>query len=86
MRRQLNLDLPDEVYQDLLREAEQAGLPLESLVEGWLARAVRDPKPSGRLRNWAGAFASGVPDAASRHRDYLGQALLSGEAQGEPDE
>ena len=85
MSRQLTLDLPDEVYLDLLRKAEQAGLPLESLVGDWLARAVRDPQPAGRLRNWAGAFDSGVPDAASRHRDYLGRALL-GDPQGQPDE
>jgi hypothetical protein len=85
MSRQLTLDLPDEVYQDLLLKAEQAGLPLESLVGDWLAQAVRDPQPAGRLRSWAGAFASGVPDAASRHRDYLGQAYLDG-LQGQPDE
>ena len=82
MSRQLTLDLSDEVYLDLLRQAEQAGLQVELLVGGWLARAVQPPQPTGRLRDWTGAFASAVPDAASRHRDYLGQAHLDGQ----PDE
>ncbi len=76
MSRQLTLDLPEEVYLDLLRQAERAGLPVESLVGEWLARALQNPQPTGRLRQWAGAFASGVPDAASRCRDYLGQSHL----------
>ena len=85
MSHQLTLDLPDEVYLPLLRKAEEAGQPLPSLVGDWLARAIRDPRPAGRFRNWAGAFASDVPDAASRHRDYLGRALLD-DSPGEPDE
>jgi hypothetical protein len=76
MSHQLTLDLPDEVYLSLLRKAEEAGQPLPSLVGDWLAQAVREPRLSGQFRSWAGAFASNVPDAASKHRDYLGRALL----------
>jgi hypothetical protein len=84
MSHQLTLDLPDEVYTSLLRKAEEAGQPLESLVQEWLAQVVLAPRPAGRLRRWAGAFASDVPDAASRHREYLGQAFQD-ELQGKPD-
>jgi hypothetical protein len=75
MSHQLTLDLPDEVYQPLLRRARETGQPLEALIRDCLARAVEAPSPPGRLRRWAGAFASDVPDAAERHDEYLGRSL-----------
>ncbi len=84
MMHQITLVIPDEVYQPLLRKAQETGQPLEAVANACLAHAL-NPKPGwGRLRRWAGAFASGVPDAGLRHDEYLGHALLE-ELRGKPD-
>jgi len=85
MTRQLTLDLPEEIYLALDRKAKEVGQPLESLARDCLARVALPPEPAAPFRRWAGAFASGVPDAAERHDEYLGRAL-DGELQGRPDE
>ena len=75
MTHQITLAIPDEVYQPLLRQAHETGQPLESLACDCIAEAVSALIPGGRLRRWAGAWASNVPDASLRHDEYLGQAL-----------
>jgi hypothetical protein len=74
MSHQVILDLPDELYQPLAQQAQEAGKKPEEIITDWLVRVVR--LRQDRLRRWAGAFASGIPDAAVRHHEYLGQALL----------
>ena len=76
MTHQLVLEIPDEVYQPLLRRAQDTGRPLESVAAECLAQAVQAPGPSERLRCWAGAIDSGIPDLAQRHDEYIGQALF----------
>ena len=71
---QIVVELPDELYQPLVQQAQEAGKKPEEFITEWLSRVVRlkqDP-----LRRWAGAFASGIPDAALRHHEYLGKAIL----------
>lgn len=93
MTHQLMLEIPDEVYQPLLYKAQEMGQSIEAVAGACLAQSVvssanatagENALPGNRLRKWAGAFASGVPDLATRHHEYLGQAL-SDELQGRKD-
>ncbi len=75
MIHQVLLDVPDEVYQPLLRKAAESGRSLEAVAAECLAQAVQTAAPESPARKWAGALASGVTDASTRHDHYLGQAL-----------
>ena len=73
----LTLEVPDEVYNPLLKTAEQTGQKLEELAIQWLATVVEtfsdDP-----LEEFIGAFKSDIPDWADRHDKYLGQSYAEG--------
>jgi hypothetical protein len=84
MAHQLVLEVPDEVYQPLLRRAQDTGRPLEAVAADCLAEAVQPRGPSERLRRWAGAIDSGISDLAQRHDEYIGLALYD-ELKGRPD-
>ncbi len=84
MTHQITLEIPDEVYQPLVQKARAIGQAVEVVASACLAESVQKEMPGSRLRRWAGAFASGVPDAAARHHDYLGQPLHD-ELQGNAD-
>jgi hypothetical protein len=84
MDHQVTLEIPDEVYQPLLRKAKVSGQTVEAVANARLAEAAQAALRDTRLRRWAGAFASDVPDAAVRHHEYLGQALGE-ELQGKKD-
>jgi hypothetical protein len=73
MTHHLTLELTDEEYQPLARQAEAKGLTVEAIAKERLTAA--DGAPGSRLRRWAGAFDSGPPDVATRHHEYLGQAI-----------
>jgi hypothetical protein len=73
MVHQVLLDIPDELYQPLVQEAREVGKRPEEVITDWLTQAVRIRQD--RLRRWAGAYTSGVPDAALRHHEHLGEAL-----------
>ena len=76
MSHQIMLDIPDEIYQPLEKEAEKAGKSPATIINEMLTRMIqfrRDP-----LRRWAGTFASGIPDAAEHHHEHLGGDLLLG--------
>ena len=85
MTHQLMLELPDEIYQPLLQKAKGKGQTVESMAQECLTEFVQPAGPGSRLRKWAGAFASGLPDVATRHHEYLGQALYD-ELQGKKDD
>ena len=78
MTHQLTVEIPEDVYQPLSEQAQATGKTVEAVAAACLAESVRQDKPGSRLRRWAGAWASGVPDASVRHDDYLGQAILDG--------
>ena len=84
MTHQLNLELPDDVYQPLAQHAQATGQTVEALAQAHLAKAVQHGVPGSRLRRWAGVFDSGLTDVATRHHEYLGQALHD-ELQGNKD-
>ncbi|MFN8492699.1 MAG: hypothetical protein U0350_34170 [Caldilineaceae bacterium] len=76
----LLLELPEEIYQPLIKTAQQSGDTLEQVATNWLAAMVRqtwqDP-----LERFIGSFRSNVFDWADQHDLYLGQQL-SQEMQG----
>jgi hypothetical protein len=75
MVHRLTLDIPDEVYQPLARQARQAGRPVETVAAECLARAVSPRRPSDELLRTAGAIDADVPDLCERLDEYLGQPL-----------
>jgi hypothetical protein len=84
MTHELTLEVPDEIYQPLLQKAQATGQTVEAVAQACLAESVGPGAPGSRLRKWAGAFDSGLPDVGTRHHDYLGQALYE-ELQGKKD-
>lgn len=75
MAHTLTLELPQEVYERLIREAEEAGQPPEDVAVQWLVAASQnhgvDP-----LEELIGTLHSDVSDWAERHDHYLGLAAL----------
>jgi hypothetical protein len=71
----LTLEIPDHVYEPLVKRAEQVGKTPEEIVMEWVAHASQlltdDP-----LLQLVGAFASNLADVNARHDDYLGQSLF----------
>ena len=70
----LTLEISDELFQQLQRQACEKGTTPEALATEYLA-SLLSPSSQDRLLRWIGAFESSVPDAAERHHEYLGQAL-----------
>ena len=84
MTHQLTLEIADEIYQPLAEKAKATGQSVEAVVRDCLAASV-NLAPGSLLGRWAGAFSSGVPDAGTRHHEYLGQVLYD-EMQGKKDD
>jgi hypothetical protein len=74
MTHEITLEVPDEIYQPLLKRAQEQGQTIETVARECLAASV-NVAPGSLLGRWIGAFESDVPDAAERHHEYLGQAL-----------
>jgi hypothetical protein len=70
----LSIEVSEELLTHLQRQAAQVGKAPEVLASEYLSTMLPH-QPGTGLRRWAGAFASGVPDASLRHDEYLGQAL-----------
>jgi hypothetical protein len=84
MIHQVTLQIPDALYQPLLEKAKATGQTVEAVASACLQELVAPQGAGFRLKHWAGALASDVPDAALRHDEYLGQALDE-ELRGKPD-
>ncbi len=72
----LTLDVPEDVYESLLKTAEQTGQQPEALAVQWLTQATqqdaRDP-----VEQFIGAFNSQGSDWVERHDEYLGRAAAN---------
>jgi hypothetical protein len=72
----LKLEMPESVYEPLVKVAEQRGQSPEELACEWLIMAIRaateDP-----VENFIGAFKGAVPDWADQHDRYIGQTLIA---------
>lgn len=75
MERTLTIEVPESIYDSLVKLAEQKGQTPEELAVEWLKLAIRmateDP-----VENFIGAFASNIPDWADQHDTYIGQTLI----------
>ncbi len=71
----LLLELPEEIYQPLVKTAQQSGHTPEELVTIWLTTVVRQTLQDP-LEQFIGAFHSQVPDWADEHDMYLRQELF----------
>ena len=75
MSKTLSIELSDEVYQTLLKTAEQLGQSPEAIVSQWIV-TQHQTQVSDPLASFIGAFNSEILDWTSRHDEYLGVALL----------
>lgn len=75
MTHTLLIEVPEELYETLVKSAEETGEPPEKLVVQWLTTATHyltdDP-----VEEFIGAFSSGIPDLAEQHDKYIGEALM----------
>lgn len=71
----LLLELPEEIYQPLIKTAQQSGSTPEQVATAWLVTVIRqtwqDP-----VEKFIGGFQSNIFDWADQHDMYLGQDLL----------
>jgi hypothetical protein len=72
----LMIDLPEDVYQGLIQQAEQTGQPPEAVAVQLLVAAIqhRGDEP---LEQFIGAFSGHAADWADQHDEYLGKAAWS---------
>jgi hypothetical protein len=75
MEHTLTLEVPETIYEPLVKAAEQTGRTPEELALEWLVTAMRaaieDP-----VENFIGAFRGSISDWADQHDKYLGQTLM----------
>jgi len=69
----LTLDVPENVYQSLIQQAEQTGQPPEAVAVQLLATATQH-RVDDPLEQFIGAFRSHSADWADQHDAYLGKA------------
>ena len=70
----LTIEIPENIYQPLAKEAETKGRKVEEIALEKLAKdtaATEDP-----FEKFIGAFDSGGMDWANRHDEYLGENLM----------
>ena len=79
MGHRLALDLSDEIFDTLAREAEKTGRSTEDLATRLLGIAVLKI-PDDPLESFIGAFDSHGGDWVERHDQYLGQFALMEDA------
>ncbi|MEI7469716.1 MAG: hypothetical protein WCL57_15995 [Chloroflexota bacterium] len=75
MRHELILQLPDEVYQPLIKTASQSGYTPEQLAIHWLIARVRQTHQDP-LEEFIGSISSKTTDWVDQHDAYLGQEIL----------
>ena len=76
MRHTLTVELPEEIYEPLVKSAEQIGKTPEQMAAQLVTECVKqladDP-----VEKFIGSFAGDVSDWADRHDKYLGDEALS---------
>jgi hypothetical protein len=73
MNHTLKLEIPENVYDSLVKVAARISRTPEELAVDWLSAAVQqyahDP-----LEKFIGAYSSNIPDWTDQHDKYLGKA------------
>lgn len=88
MIHQVIVQIPDEVYLPLLKQAEESGQTVEEVAGARLAQTVATPAAESPLRKWIGAMNWEPNDVATRHHEYIGEGLyedLKGKPNGNGD-
>jgi hypothetical protein len=75
MTHALTLELPEQVYETLMKAATRQGQRPEAVAIQWLATAS-ESQLDDPFEQFIGAFSSNVPDWADRHDEYLRPAML----------
>jgi len=70
----LTLNVPEKLYQSLVRQAEESGQPPETVAVQLLTTATQS-EAGDPLEAFIGAFDSQGSDWADRHDDYLGSSI-----------
>ena len=70
---ELTLNLPEDVYQGLIQQAEQTGQPPEAIAVQLLVAAIQH-RGDDPLEQFIGDFRGHAADWADRHDAYLGKA------------
>lgn len=76
MTQVLTLELPEQVYEALMRTAKRQGQRPEVVAVQWLA-TVGGGQLDDPFEQFIGAFSSNVPDWADRHDEYIGRGLMT---------
>lgn len=83
MNHVLQLELPEDIYKPLLKNARQRGRSPEEIViqclKSILLKLEDDP-----IEKFIGAFHSDIPDWADQHDKYLGHTLMEEMKKNEP--
>ena len=76
MAHTVQIEVPEDIYESLLKTSEQTGQPPEELIVEWLSTVahyiIDDP-----VEEFIGAFESGIPDLVEQHDEYVGKALAA---------
>jgi hypothetical protein len=75
----LTLELPDDIYEPLLHQAQRNASTPEALLTQWAIKAVQ-PVPEDPLLKLLGSIEGDVSDISAKHDDYLGRSLLTDSA------
>lgn len=70
----LTLELPDDIYEPLLHQAQRSASTPEALLTQWAIKAVQ-PVPEDPLLKLLGSIEGNVCDVSARHDEYLGLSL-----------
>ena len=75
MTHSLTIEIPENIYQQLAKEAKAIGRKVEEIALEKLAKdspkQIEDP-----LDKFIGAFKSDIPDWADNHDKYIGEDLM----------
>ena len=71
----LKVEVPDELYERLVKKAQEAGRTPEEVAADCL-RSSDQTLADDPLLQLAGSFESDVRDVSERHDHYLGQGLI----------
>ena len=75
MNHSLTLEIPQPVYENLVKKGTQTGKTPEEVAVQLLSNSVQEPLAEDPLEEFIGAFNSNIPDWTEKHDQYLGKAL-----------
>ncbi len=83
MAHTLSIEIPESLYDILVKKSHEMGWQPEALAAKWLASAAEYTAQDDPLEAFIGSMPTGVPDWTANHDKYLGEALLDDHAPGD---